>query len=89
VAAIPLPAVRGAMLAAATDHVPVLALIAHATARDVVDNGSIALMKALAARPNAHDLAARLVAGDDVLVPLRPLPEVLPVDGADVAATDG
>jgi hypothetical protein len=43
---------------------------------------------ASAAGADRLDLAARLVAGDDALVRLRPVAKVLAIDGPDVAAAD-
>jgi len=45
--------------------------------------------KTTAARPGLYDLTARLVARNDSLIALRPLPEVLIVDATNVRATDG
>jgi hypothetical protein len=62
--------------------------VAEAATGDVVEDHPVADTEAPATGADLDDPAARLVAGDHVLVCLRPVAEVLAVDGADVAATD-
>ena len=89
VAAVALPAVGGAVLAVAGDHVAGLAVLADAAAADVVQHDAVAGLELLAARADLDDLPARLMPGDDAPVGLVAHAQVLAVDGADVAAADG
>jgi hypothetical protein len=54
----------------------------------VVNDDSIALRKTTASRPGLHNLTARFVTGDDSLITLRALPEVLVVDAANVGTAN-
>ena len=72
----------------AADQVAAAALLADPAAGDVVDHHPVAHGEPPAARADRDDLAARLVPGDDALVGLRPVAEVLAVDRPDVAAAD-
>jgi len=54
----------------------------------VVHDHPVSRGKPAAAGTDRDDLTARLMTGDDALVRLRTLAEVLAVDGADVTAAD-
>src|SRR5689334_2187660 len=86
--AVALPSVRRAERRLAPDGIPPVALLALPAPGDVVDDNPVAHPEPTRARTEGHDLAAGLVTGDHPLVGLRPVPQVLAVDGADVAAAD-
>ena len=87
-AAITLPAIGGAILRRAGDHVAFATVVAHTAAADVVEDHAVAFLEAFAAGTQLHDLPARLVAGDHTLVAFGAVPQVFAIDGANVAATD-
>ena len=87
-ATVALPAVGGPMFAGTGDHVAPPAVIADATAGDVVDDDPVPSSEALQPRTLGHDLSARLMASNHPLVFLRSLAKVLVIDGTDVAATE-
>ena len=89
-AAIALPAVGAAIFfAGAGDHVAAAAIVAHATAGDVIHDDAVAHGEAAASGAGLHDLAAGLVACHHALVTFRTLAQMLVINAADVRAADG
>ncbi len=76
------------MIAPATDHITMLALVANSASGDVVDHNPVAGPKSLAARSNLDDLPAGFVTRDHALITFGALAQVLAVDCPDVAAAD-
>ena len=87
-AAVALPAVGGPGRCGAADRVADAALVAGAAAGDVVDRDALADLERRHPGPELDDVPAGLVAGDDALVGLGAVAEVLAVDRPDVAAAD-
>ena len=84
-AAVALPPVGAAIfLARARNHVAATAVVADSAPRDVINNHPVAFAETTAARTGLDDLPGGLVAGDDALVALRTLAEMLVIDTADV-----
>src|ERR1035437_4310330 len=87
--AIALPAVGTTIFfTGAGDHVAATAVIAYAATGDMVDDNPIAHIEASAARAHFDDLATGFVAGDHALIPLRPLPKMFVINGANIRAAD-
>src|ERR1019366_995202 len=87
--AVALPAVGAAESGVrAGDHVAPPAVAAEAASGDVVYDCAVTDPVRLAAGPHRDDLAARLVAGYNALVPLGPLAEMLVVDASNVRSAD-
>jgi hypothetical protein len=89
VPAIALPAIGFSELGAvATDLVTVLAVLATPAAGDVINNDPIPWLARAASRADFHNFSRRFVTRDDAIVALGTFAEVLPVNGADVAAAN-
>ena len=86
--AVALPAVRRPLGREAADLIATAAFLALPAPTDVVDDDAIALAQPPHAGAQRHDLAGRLMSADHPLVGLRALPEMLAVDGPQVAAAD-
>src|SRR5262249_7878464 len=84
-APVPLPAVGGSKLARTAYHVATAAVVAHAAPGNMINYNAISLFEPLEAGTLLHNLSARFVPCNFVLVSFRPFPDVLAVDRPDIA----
>jgi hypothetical protein len=89
VSAVALPAVgRRPQRRRTADHVTVAALLADATAGNVIHHNPVPSGESTATGTDRNHLTAWLVPGNDTPVRLKPTTQMLRVDRADIAAAD-
>src|SRR5258708_5041584 len=87
---ISLPSISGTFGTRTANHPPAMAIVANATARDVVDDDAVSLFEAPNPRTNALDNATGFVSCNNSSIGFRPCALTLrTINSSEIATTEG